>query len=264
MSSNERVDAPRAAGPEHGDRSRRQLALPEQPGADGVVDVVIDVGHPVDHAHDPPLQRPRRRRPAGVMRDPLADLLGEVQAQAVTLELLDDPKRVLVVPEVPAEARFEAFVEHLLAQVPERGMTQVVAEPDRLDEVLVQAQSPGDGARDRRHLERVCQTRPVMVPAGGHEHLSLVCQAAKGLAVDDPVAVALKRRAQGTVRLLSLAHRRVGARCQRREQLLLQLSHALGERRRDKVLLTCRAHPSIVPSATAGMISARVSSPLAT
>jgi hypothetical protein len=47
--------------------------------------------------------------------------------------------------EVAAEARRERLVEGLLARVPERGVAEVVAERDRLREVLVQPECPGDG-----------------------------------------------------------------------------------------------------------------------
>ena len=53
--------------------------------------------------------------------------------------MLDDAQRVLVVAEVAAEARFEAAVEDLLADVPERRVSEVVPETDRLGEVLVEA-----------------------------------------------------------------------------------------------------------------------------
>ncbi len=53
----------------------------------------------------------------------------------------------------------------------------------------------------RRHLQRVREPRAVVVAARRHEHLRLVRQAAERLAVHDPVAVALKRRAQRAVLL---------------------------------------------------------------
>ena len=195
----ERVDPRRAARAEHRDRLARQLLLAQQSCAHRVVDVVVDVRHAVDHPHDPPLERLRRRRAARVARDPVAHLLGQVQPRAVALEMLDDPQRVLVVAKVASEARFQAAVEHLLADVPERRVPEVVAEADRLDQILVQPQRPRHRARDRRHLQRVRQPRAVVVAARRHEHLRLVRQAAKRLAVHDPVAVALKRRAQRAV-----------------------------------------------------------------
>ena len=63
--------------------------------------------------------------------DPVTDLVGEV-------EPLREPMRVLVVPEAAAEPLPQRFVERLLARVPERRVTHVVTEADRLDEVFVQ------------------------------------------------------------------------------------------------------------------------------
>ncbi len=148
--------------------------------------------------------------------------------------------------EVPAEALFQAAVEHLLADVPERRVPEVVAEADRLDEVLVEAQRAGDRARDRRHLERVRQPCPVVVAARRDEHLCLVRQAPERLAVDDAVAVALKRRAQRTVLLGVRTQRGIGARGERRKQLLLIGARARRERGCDGVLGAGDAHCTIV------------------
>ncbi len=49
-----------------------------------------------------------------------------------------------------AEALAQAAVEHVLADVPERRVAEVVAEPDRLGEVLVERERARDRARDRR------------------------------------------------------------------------------------------------------------------
>ena len=45
-----------------------------------------------------------------------------------------------------AEPLAEGFIERFFACVPERGMPEVMAEPDRLGQILVQAQRPGDAA----------------------------------------------------------------------------------------------------------------------
>jgi hypothetical protein len=108
---------------------------------------------------------------------------------------------------------------------------EVVPEPDRLGEVLVQAQRAGHRPRDLRHLDRVRQARAEVVALGGDEDLRLVLEAAERLGVHDPVAVALQRRAQAAVGLLSGAARRVRARRQGREHLVLPRGAALGERR---------------------------------
>jgi hypothetical protein len=69
------------------------------------------------------------------------------------------------VAKVRPEALFQATVEHLLADMAERWVPEVVTETDRLDEVLVQAQRPGHGAGDRGHLEGVGQPRAVVIAA---------------------------------------------------------------------------------------------------
>src|SRR5215213_2381527 len=91
-------------------------------------------------------------------------------------------------PPVPSRAR----VEHLLADVPERRMTQVVAEPDRLGEILVQPKRPRHVASDPAGLERVGEPRSVVVSLRGDEHLRLVLETAERLGVDDPVTVTLE------------------------------------------------------------------------
>src|SRR5918997_494958 len=112
-------------------------------------------------------------------------------------------------------------VEHVLADVAERWVAEVVAEPDRLREVLVETQRAGDRARDLRGLERVRQPRAVVIALGRDEHLRLVLEPAERLAVDDPVAVALERRAQPAVLLRPRAVGRVRARGGGRQRRLL-------------------------------------------
>jgi hypothetical protein len=111
-------------------------------------------------------------------------------------EHVDDAQRVLVVAEAAAEALARAAVQHVLADVAEGRVAEVVAEPDRLHQVLVEPQRAADRARDLRRLERVGQARPVVVALGRHEHLRLVLQPPERLAVHDPVPVALEGRAQ--------------------------------------------------------------------
>ena len=116
-------------------------AAVQHAGAQRVVDVVVDVGDAVDDPHDPPLERRRHRRAAGVAEDAVADGLVEVQPR-VELEHVDDAQRVLVVAKAGAEALAQAVVEHVLADVAEGRVAEVVAEADRLGEVLVEAAAP--------------------------------------------------------------------------------------------------------------------------
>ena len=108
------------------------------------------------------------------------------------------------------EAAFvaEKLVERRLARVAERRVTHVVAEPDRLGEILVQPQRAGDDARDAGRLERVGHARAVVVAGRVDEDLRLSLQAAERLRVEDAVAVALERRADAAL-LLRLRTARV-------------------------------------------------------
>lgn len=63
-------------------------------------------------------------------------------------------------------------------------------------QILVEAQAARQRARHLGDLQRMGQAGAVMVAHGGEEHLRLVFQAAKALAVDDAVAVALVAGAQ--------------------------------------------------------------------
>ena len=90
---------------------------------------------------------------------------------------------------------------HALAGVAERRVAEVVAERDRLGQLFVQPQHLGDRPRDLRDLERVRQPRAVVVAGRREEHLRLVLQPAERLAVDDAVAIALKRRPDVVLRL---------------------------------------------------------------
>ena len=96
-----------------------------------------------------------------------------------------------------------ALVEHLLADVAEGRVPEVVPEPDRLGQVLVEAERPRHGARDAAGLERVGEPRAVVVALGRDEHLGLVLEPPERLRVHDPVAVALERGAVVRVRLLA-------------------------------------------------------------
>src|SRR5215210_7651935 len=130
---------------------------------------------------------------------------------------------MLVVAEPAPPAIAQAGVEHALARVPERRMAEVVSQPDRLGQVLVQAERPGHVARDPARLERVGEPGPVVVALRRDEDLRLVLQPPERLRVDDAVPVALERRAVVGIRLRLLAHGRVRAGCERREALLLPL-----------------------------------------
>ena len=219
----ERVDPLRAGRAEQLDLRARQVGVREDPVADRVVDVVVDVGDAVDDAHDLPLERLRLLR-ARVGEDPVADLVGEVEPAG-------DPPRLLVVAEAAPERGAERVVERLLARVAERRVARVVPEADRLDEVLVEPQRARDDARDRGRLERVGHPGAVVVALGVDEDLRLPLQPPERLRVHEAVAVALERRPDAA-RLLGLGPAAGLERAdgERREPRLLVRAHALLER----------------------------------
>ena len=124
----------------------------------------------------------------------------------------------------------------------------------RLRQVLVEPQGARDRARDADDLERVREPGAVVVALGRDEDLGLVLQAAEGLGVDDAVAVALERRAQGA-RLLRRqpSARAVAAHGQGAERDLLGGAQALCE--------TPRHRPRAGLAAHAGRVAARASRP---
>ena len=144
---------------------------------------------------------------------------------------IDDAQRLLPVVKGSAEALAQAAIQHVLADVTERRVSEVMPETDRLGEVLVQRERARDGARDARHLEGVSEPGAVVVALGRDEHLRLVLEPTEGLGVHDPVAVALERRPQAAVRLADGAPPRIGARRERGELAILARAHAQLERR---------------------------------
>ena len=103
-----------------------------------------------------------------------------------------------------AAVGFHQRVQRALSGVAEGRMTEVVAEAGAFDEVgvdeavvsesFILLRQPGaDAAADLRHLNAVSQSRSVEVILAGEEDLRLALQPAEGAAVDDAVAVDLKR-----------------------------------------------------------------------
>ena len=168
----------------------------DDPGAHGVVDIVIDVGDQIGQPDDLRLEGRRGRddRPEtlGVGADPVDHLAGQVQPAAVALEPFDHAHALLDVGEPARQDRAQAF----FAGVAERRVPQVMAERDRLGQVLVEPQRARHRPGDLRDLERVRQPGAVVVALRREEDLRLVLEAPERLGVEDPVAVALEIRAQ--------------------------------------------------------------------
>ena len=154
----------------------------------------------VEIRHGPRQQRarlgPRPDQRAIVLDQPLQRFPGKVQPVELGIAMLqrrDDPQRLGVVVEAAISRHLP--VEGPLAGMAEGRVAEIMDQRDGLGEILVEPQSPGEGAGDLRHLDRVGQAGAKMIALVGDENLGLVLQPAKGGGMDDPVAIALERRA---------------------------------------------------------------------
>ena len=80
-----------------------------------------------------------------------------------------------------------------------RSVPQIMPQRDSFYEILIQPERLGDSPRILRHLQRMCQTGPVMVSFRKKKDLCLLFQTPKCLAVQDPGPVSLKDRADITL-----------------------------------------------------------------
>jgi len=103
-------------------------------------------------------------------QNPVAHFFGQVQAPALVFELLHHTHALLIMP----KAVLAKLVEHPLARVAERGMSQIVPERDRFGQIFIEQQSARDGSCDLRNLERVGQPGTVVVAFGRQKHLCFV------------------------------------------------------------------------------------------
>jgi hypothetical protein len=170
-----------------------------QTGSQRVVEIMIDIGDAVGDPYNLAFERLRHSRRGvrdpraelGVTKNAVADWKRQIQTAPIPFQMIDDTKTLLVVAETG-----EGFGQGRLTGVAERRVTQIVAETDCLDEVLVEEERPADSASDLGHLEGMGEASPVVVTGGSDKDLSLVHQAAKALGVQDAVAVALERGPQ--------------------------------------------------------------------
>ena len=135
-----------------------QIALVQDAGPDGVIDVVVDIGDAVGKVDDAPFFG-LGPLAAAVAQDPVPHLKGQVQPGAAVFQPVHHPQALLVV----AEPCGERLVQRPLPCVAKGGVPQVVSQGDGLGQVFVEPQAPGDGAGDLGDLQRVGQTGAVVV-----------------------------------------------------------------------------------------------------
>ena len=122
-----------------------------------------------------------------------------VKSGVAPLELGDDAQAMAVMIEAPLLGH--AGVEGVFSGMSEGRVAEVVAERDRLGEVVVEFQRPGERACDLRHLDRVGQAGAKMIAVVIDENLGLMREAPEGGRMDDAVAVPLELRARRRRRL---------------------------------------------------------------
>ncbi len=185
---------------------RAQFVFGQQPGAETVVDVVIVIGDLVGDVcelrleswlqalEEPNAHIAESTRVAfrAMLQDSLAGFERQVQPGEIRIlffELVGNSQRLQVV--LKSAIGLHAAIQRILTRVPEGRMTEIMREADCLDQLLIQTEAARDGSTDLCDLERVCQPRAVMIALVVDEYLSLVHEATKRGAVDDPVPIAL-------------------------------------------------------------------------
>jgi len=196
-------DAGRFGLPQHRSAILGQGGSVQHTGAHGVLDIVVDKGDLIRKTHDAPL---RGGCPCalGVGDDAVAYLPCQVEPFAVLFQPIHHTQALhIMVKAVRAES-----VQRLFTRVTKGGVPQIMRKADSLGQILVQAQAAGDGAGDLRDLQRMGQPGTVQVALRRKEHLRFLLETPEGLAVQHPVAVPLKHRAQ---RILRLRHNAAAA-----------------------------------------------------
>ena len=118
------------------------------------------------------------------MGDPIPDLIREVQPASVSLQHIDDTQTLLVMPKT-----WKARCKRSLASMAKWGVTEIVPERDRFDEIFVELKGAGDRAGYLHDFQRVRETGSIVIRGRRNEDLRLVHQAAETLGVEDTITV---------------------------------------------------------------------------
>ena len=109
------------------------IVLVQDPGPDGVIHIVMDVGYLVAEPDDLSFQR---RRVAGcpVVTDTVTDLPGKIQTSSILFQLVDNAETLLAVP----KAQRTRFIQCPLSGMTERRVAEVMTESYSFDKILIQ------------------------------------------------------------------------------------------------------------------------------
>ena len=169
----------------------------DQARTNRIVQVVTDIGNHIGESNHLTLESRRQvirisakqgAATLGMMKNPVANLPGEVQSGAIVFEVLDDTQTLANM----METVIEEFIQHPLPRVAERSVTKIVPERYRFGKILVELQRSCNCPGDLGNLQGMGQASTVMVSFRREEDLGLVLQTPECLAVENPVAINLE------------------------------------------------------------------------
>jgi hypothetical protein len=118
-----------------------------------------------------------------------------VEIEIALFEIDDDPQALhIVVETAPAP---DAMVQRILSRMAEGRMAEIMGQRQCLGQIFVEAERPGEAARNLGDFQRVGQPCAVVVALLGHDDLGFQRQAPERGGVQDAVAVALEVAAMG-------------------------------------------------------------------
>ena len=127
-----------------------------------VVNIVIDIGDLIAESNNLPLRR-MRGKSSLMIADSIPDLPGQIEPLPLLLQKLYHPHTLFIVAEAPGIN----LRERPFSGMTEGSMAQIMAQSDSLCQILIHAQSLGDGSGILGHLQCVRHTSPVMVTQRG-------------------------------------------------------------------------------------------------
>ena len=184
----------------------RNFFFRQKTGPDRVVQIVIDIGDPIAEPDAGGFPRVIRRT-VRMVQDSHPGLIAEIQTLSAALKEIHYPQTLLIV----AEAAGMNPVQSAFSGVAKGSMAEIVPERDGLGEILVQLQRPAHGTGQTADFQGMGQTGAIVVSLRLEENLGFVLQTPEGLAVGDPVHIALKAGPDLALRFFPLSA--AGFRC---------------------------------------------------
>jgi hypothetical protein len=124
-----------------------------------------------------------------VREDPIQHLKGQVPSTALSLDLFKEPHPLDVVKKVTQSMVPREFRKELFPIVAERGMANIMAKRDGLDQVFIQSEKAADGPGDFGNELDVKDSMGDMVILDEIEYLCFVDVSGIGKGMEDPVRV---------------------------------------------------------------------------